>query len=177
MRTCLFALLLLPVLSLAEPRTLDWLDLLPEEDLEAILNMPEIVHDEADYADDSPVTFEQSLRQRDPKLPEVMYSSRVVTEMDGIQARLAGFPVPLETNERGHYTSFFLVPYAGACIHVPPPPPNQIVLVDYPKGLPIEDIYTPFWVTGSLHVDQTSNELADASYRIEASSVRVYDGD
>ncbi len=179
MRFWLYLLLLLPLLAQANPQTIDWLDLLPEEDLEAILNMPEIVHDEADYADDIDAvgTFAQNLRQRDPKLPEVMYSTRVVAEMDGINARLAGFPVPLETNERGHYTSFFLVPYAGACIHVPPPPPNQIVLVDYPKGLPIEDIYTPYWVTGNLHVDQTSNELADASYRIEAQSVKIYDGD
>ncbi|SDU33772.1 DUF3299 domain-containing protein [Halopseudomonas salegens] len=174
MRYWLYLLLLLPLLTQANSQTIDWLDLLPEEDLEAILNMPEIEHD---YDEEAPGTFEQSLRQRDRKLPDVMYSTRVVSAMDGIEARLAGFPVPLETNERGHYVSFFLVPYAGACIHVPPPPPNQIVLVDYPEGLPIEDIYTAYWVSGSLHIEQTSNALADASYRLQAHSVRIYDGE
>ena len=53
-----------------------------------------------------------------------MYSTRVVDAFNGQELKIAGFPVPLETNARGLYTSFFLVPYAGACIHVPPPPPT-----------------------------------------------------
>ena len=53
-----------------------------------------------------------------------------------------GYPVPLETDAKGRGTLFFLVPYPGACIHVPPPPPNQIVLVRYPKGVALDDIYT-----------------------------------
>ncbi|WP_022960847.1 DUF3299 domain-containing protein [Halopseudomonas pelagia] len=157
----------------AAPRTVDWLDLLPEEDYQAMLEMPEIGHDGGEEA---PGDFTQSLRQRDD-LPEVMYSTRVVDSMDAQELKIAGFPVPLETNERGAYTSFFLVPYAGACIHVPPPPPNQIILVDYPQGIRIDDIYEAFWMSGTLHIDQTSNELADASYRFDADKVWVYDGE
>lgn len=177
MRHTLCLLLLLPLLAVAEPRTIDWLDLLPPEDLEAILNMPEIMHAPEEYTEEAPGNFEQNLRQRDSTLPEVMYSTRVVAAMDGLEVRLAGFPVPLETNQQGLYTLFFLVPYAGACIHVPPPPPNQIVLVEYPAGIALDDIYTPYWVSGRLHSEQTSNALADASYRIQARSVRRYDGE
>lgn len=158
----------------AAPRVVDWLDLLPEEDYQAMLDMPEIGHD---GAEELPGDFAAGMRQRDDSLPEVMYSTRVVPELDGQELRIAGYPVPLESNARGLYTSFFLVPYAGACIHVPPPPPNQIILVEYAPGVAIEDLYQPFWVRGTLMVDQTSNELADASYRFDADKVWIYDGE
>lgn len=164
--------LLLSQLAHAAPQTVDWLDLLPEEDYQAMLDMPDIGHE----GDEAPGDFTETLRQRDD-LPEVMYSTRVVDAFNGQELKIAGFPVPLETNARGLYTSFFLVPYAGACIHVPPPPPNQIILVDYPKGIAIDDIYEAFWMSGTLHVDQTSNELADASYRFDADRVWIYDGE
>lgn len=176
MRLLLFIALCLSLSAPAHatPRTVDWLDLLPEEDYQAMLDMPEIGHDSMEEA---PADFSTGLRQRDRSLPDVMYSTKVVTELDNQQLRIAGYPVPLESNERGLYTSFFLVPYAGACIHVPPPPPNQIILVDYPRGIAIEDIYEPFWISGNLLIDQTSNELADASYRFTADRVWTYDGE
>ncbi|WP_201266804.1 DUF3299 domain-containing protein, partial [Pseudomonas aeruginosa] len=60
------------------------------------------------------------------------YSAKTVASLDGKAIRLGGYPVPLENDAKGRVTEFFLVPYPGACIHVPPPPPNQIVLVRYP---------------------------------------------
>jgi uncharacterized protein len=170
----LILLLLFPLAAQASPKIVDWLDLLPEEDYQAMLEMPEIDHD---WGEEMEGGFTQSLRQRDKSLPEVMYSTRVVATYDGSELQIGGYPVPLETDARGRYVSFFLVPYAGACIHVPPPPPNQIILVDYPQGIAIDDIYVPFWISGTLHVEQTSNELADASYRMDAQKVWVYDGE
>ncbi|MNQ42262.1 hypothetical protein D3C85_559630 [compost metagenome] len=65
------------------------------------------------------------------------------------------------------------MPYPGACIHVPPPPPNQIVLVRYPKGIALNDIYAPIWVDGTLKVEQVRNDMADAAYALDADSVRL----
>lgn len=159
---------------LAAPQEVDWLDLLPEEDYQAMLDMPEIEHD---WGEEAPGDFTNNLRSDDRDLPEVMYSTRVVTAMHDRQVQIGGYPVPLETDEQGRYISFFLVPWPGACIHVPPPPPNQIILVDYPQGLAIDDIYLPLWLTGLLQVDQTSNQLADASYRLHAEQVQDYQGE
>ena len=158
----------------AAPQTVDWLDLLPEEDYQAMLDMPEIGHD---WGEEAPGDFTGNLRNDDRDLPEVMYSTRVVEAMDGQQVQIGGYPVPLETDQQGRYISFFLVPWPGACIHVPPPPPNQIILVDYPAGFAIDDIYQPLWLNGLLQVDQTSNELADASYRMRAEQVEPYRGE
>lgn len=171
----LFALAFLYLASplQAAPQIVEWIDLLPEEDYQAMLDMPEISHD---WGEEAPGDFTNSLRA-DRDLPEVMYSTRVVDAMDGKDIQLGGYPVPLETDDRGRYTRFFLVPWPGACIHVPPPPPNQIILVDYPSGFVIDDIYQPLWLSGRLQVDQTSNALADASYRMRADQVQAYQGE
>ncbi len=173
LRLLLVVLIMLPATLSAAPKLIDWLDLLPEEDYQAMLDMPEIGHE---WGEEVPGDFSSNLRASDRNLPEVMYSTRVVKAFDGQQLQLGGYPVPLDTDLRGRYTSFFLVPYPGACIHVPPPPPNQIILVNYPKGFSLDDIYQPLLITGVLHIDQTSNALADASYRLEASDVRFYTG-
>ncbi|MNP68270.1 hypothetical protein D3C76_1642020 [compost metagenome] len=81
--------------------------------------------------------------------------------------------MPLEREAGSPLRRFFLVPYPGACIHVPPPPPNQLVLVRYPKGLKLDDIYTPLWVNGTLKIEKVSNDLADAAYAMDAAKVRV----
>lgn len=102
-----------------------------------------------------------------------MYSAQTVTALDGTKILLGGYPVPLETNEQGRFVEFFLVPYPGACIHVPPPPPNQIVLIRYAKGIDLADIYQPLWVEGTLRVEVSSNQLADSAYTITAQRVEA----
>ena len=43
--------------------------------------------------------------------------------LHGAYIRMPGFIIPLELDADG-VIEFVLVPYVGACIHVPPPPPN-----------------------------------------------------
>ena len=171
MRHLLLALLLCTGLAQAELPETDWLDLMPPEDRKALEEMPEISHDSPEG--DSTFYSAGGLRQQDQDLPAVMYSSKTVATLDGKTIRLGGYPVPLESDEKGHSTLFFLVPYPGACIHVPPPPPNQLVLVRYPKGIALDDIYAPLWVSGTLKVEQISNDLADAAYAMDAGEVRL----
>lgn len=165
-----FCLSLIATLShAAEPAETDWLELLPAEDLAALEAMPEIDHLGAEG--DSPFYGQGGLKQRQD-LPAVMYSTRTVTAFDGREVRLGGYPVPLESTSDGRFHTFFLVPYPGACIHVPPPPPNQIVLVRYPPGVVLDDIYAPLWVSGTLRVEKVGNALADAAYALEAEGVQ-----
>src|SRR5690554_985956 len=173
MRNLFIPLLFTVSLSLhAAPAELDWLELLPPEDLAALEAMPEIEHigAEAQGFSDGGGYLKQA-----PGLSEVMYSTRTVTALDNREIRLAGYPVPLESDEQGRFVEFFLVPYPGACIHVPPPPPNQIVLVRYPKGIRIDDIYAPLEVDGRLRIETAGNALADAAYALNADAVRLYE--
>ncbi|MDG4552493.1 MAG: DUF3299 domain-containing protein [Candidatus Contendobacter sp.] len=150
----------------AEPRTLEWDDLMP-----------------ADFDPGAP--FQDiniaSLADDDPKARELMAQLRklwdeapVVEALDGARIRLPGFAVPLETDGRTA-TRFLLVPYIGACIHVPPPPLNQTVLVEAPAGARIQGVFDPVWVTGRLTVQRADTELANAGYTLTATEIRPYE--
>ena len=139
----------------------DWLELMPKSDQKALEAMPEIDHDSPEG--DGTFTEKGGMKQS-KGLPAVMYSTKTVASMNDKKIRIGGYPVPLESDAKGRSTLFFLVP---------PPPPNQLVLVRYPKGLKLDDIYTPLWVTGTLKVEQVNNDLADAAYALDAATVRV----
>jgi len=95
--------------------------------------------------------------------------------LDGQQVRLPGYIVPLEVSEEGRVTEFLLVPYFGACIHVPPPPPNQIVHVTSELGVKVDELYQPYWIEGPMQVKSSSSELAEAGYQMEADKIFIYE--
>ena len=95
-------------------------------------------------------------------------------ELNGVRIRLPGFVVPLERDKEGLISEFFLVPYFGACIHVPPPPPNQIVYVKMRAGAGLRSIEDAQWVTGTLHVAVKSSVLGAATYTLEGEKMEPY---
>lgn len=97
---------------------------------------------------------------------------------DKQKIRLPGFVSPLDINqEKGEVGDFLLVPYFGACIHVPPPPMNQTILVKPNKGksINIEEIFQPVWVTGTIHVEAVTTDLAQAGYQIKNARLEIYE--
>ncbi len=89
--------------------------------------------------------------------------------------KIPGFVVPLVVNDNGLVSELFLVPYFGACIHVPPPPPNQIVYVKLAgSGVRFGSPEDAYWITGTLHTEVNGNRLAKASYTLEATRVELY---
>jgi len=95
-------------------------------------------------------------------------------DLDGGKVAIAGYVVPLEDNPDHAITEFFLVPYVGACIHVPPPPPDQIVYIKFPRGINIEDIYQAYRVQGTLRRQNQRTGLAATSYTMTADAVAAY---
>ncbi|EGV19504.1 DUF3299 domain-containing protein [Thiocapsa marina] len=111
------------------------------------------------------------------KLMALWADAPVVEELDGLRVRLPGFVVPLELDAQ-KMSEFLLVPYYGACIHVPPPPANQTVHVVAPEGREyVGELFDTVWVTGTLRVIRSSSELADAGYRIDLTEIEPYDGE
>lgn len=162
--------LTLPLATQArEARDLEWFDLLPEADREAMKKLPETM---AELNREQLESGADELTD-DVKMPEVLSSTRVRGELEGEYVRIPGFLVPLEHTERGDPFRFFLVPYFGACIHSPPPPPNQIVHVTFSGGLPT-DLYAPYNVVGELEIETTENELGLATYTIDADSISEF---
>ena len=94
----------------------------------------------------------------------------IVTELNGKTVRIGGYIVPLDF-EKTKITEFLLVPFVGACIHVPPPPANQIIYVKSEKGIEVAGTFDPVTVTGKLTAAQTFTGLAETGYSIEAETV------
>ena len=97
----------------------------------------------------------------------------VVPELNGQMVKIPGFMVPLDFVE-GKVSSSLLVPYFGACIHVPPPPPNQIVHVKFEKPIEIDSIWDPIWVTGKLGLERYASDFVEAGYSMEGEGVEKY---
>ncbi|NHI01969.1 MULTISPECIES: DUF3299 domain-containing protein [Oceanimonas] len=133
----------------------EWDDLIPLEEQLNPPPFPEVDHDDELAIPLQPV-------------------GKVVPALNGKKIRLPGFVVPLEGDSE-KITQFFLVPYFGACIHVPPPPTNQIVYVNYPKGAKVDDLWDAVWVTGTLSTVSASHDIADAAYSLEGVTVEPYD--
>ena len=102
----------------AEPKELTWSEMIPPDAPPEVPNMTPL-HDLSQMGD----------METAPAAKQDLPNAPVVTQLDGQLIRLPGYIVPLEVNEEGRTTEFLLVPYFGACIHVPPPPSNQIVHV------------------------------------------------
>jgi hypothetical protein len=95
-------------------------------------------------------------------------------ELNGLAVKLPGFIVPLDVGKNGLVSEFFLVPYFGACIHVPPPPPNQIVYVRMKSGIALDSIYEAYWITGKMRVQNKATRLGSAAYQLDADKVEIY---
>ncbi|KRS10824.1 hypothetical protein XM53_18965 [Roseovarius atlanticus] len=135
---------------------LDWRDLLPKDDTSLPGNLQGILpHDES------------SMAARQPP------STGIRTDWTGKIVQLSGFIVPLDHDGTG-VTAFILVPYVGACVHVPPPPANQLVFVT--TGTPYESsgMFEPVTVTGMFGTASRSTQLAEIGYALSAEDIRSF---
>ena len=112
------------------------------------------------------------------KMQAELNAAPVNPALNGKMVKIPGFISPLEVDEtKGMVKEFLLVPYFGACIHVPPPPLNQTLLVKPLEGKSIgmERMYEPVWVSGTIVTEQVHTDLAEAGYQIKDASVTIYE--
>ena len=119
----------------------------------------------------------------DPRAWKLMKEFRVVLDnaptvesLDGAAVRIPGYVVPLET-VRGELKEFLLVPYFGACIHVPPPPANQVIFVRSGKPVGAFRAMDTVWVNGTLHATRQDTFAGASGYAIDAVAVERYVGE
>lgn len=153
---CILGVFSAPSHANEEILTLDWIDLIPEQERLKFddLGMP--------MPDHSGTKAMQS------KVGQIR------PELNGSQIKIPGFVIPLEGDEN-NVTEFLLVPYFGACIHVPPPPPNQIIYVNFEEGAPIQQLWDVVYVVGTLKTEATSHELAETGYRLDGIAIQEYE--
>ncbi len=135
----------------SEPKELYWEEMIPEGYV-----LP-------------PVSMEhsQNMSQVEPNAP-------LVESLDKQLVKIPGFVVPLE-GDSDSVTEFLLVPYFGACVHVPPPPSNQIVYVKFETGVPLDNLYDAVWVTGTLSTKGWSGDIASVGYSMTGQAVELFE--
>ncbi len=200
------ALLWLPA-GAEKTRQLQWTDLVPAELLaddpladmtEEQLDLVYWVINSLDTLPPRDVESEELYKEIDKAIPELKkegidihalmarrkkLQNSYVEALNGKRVRIPGYLLPLEVSAT-KVTEFLLVPYIGACIHVPPPPPNQIIYVKIIQNQSYQSnsLYDPVWVTGTIVVKSMIKNLflvdgtadIDIGYSMKANRVEPY---
>lgn len=172
--------------SLADqPVDLAWEDLMPEgeeERLEALytdfydefekrmLSDQQSLIDAAEGEDMAALVTEGSANDT----MEQIGTFNVVEDLDGVRVRLPGYVVPFDFSADAEHAEFLLVPYFGACLHTPPPPPNQMLFVKADPAAKIEDIYEPVWLEGTISTGRFDSDLGNSAYELTLSKIEPY---
>ena len=129
------------------------------------------------------------LQDSDPKAIEALETAKkdwdnapVIDSLNGVRVHVAGFVVPLDS-DYDHLKQFLLVPYFGACIHVPPPPSNQVIHVILPPNTSKEQLallknalilQLPLEVKGVMQTKPSFTKMAVSSYTINSELLERY---
>lgn len=162
---------------LSEPSTIDWEDLSPAEGHGVKLKLDH----QADIRGIPDISeFNGSKEYLDNFLDDMKYvkatqgeSGFINMDLNNKKIKIAGYITPIAF-DGDNVTEFLFVPYRGACIHVPPPPANQIIYVESARGLKADKIWFPQWITGILLANSVSTIVADVGYSIKNASVTPY---
>jgi len=157
-------------------KKIQWVELMPQEDMNALYNPPEELFNipEGGANDNiSSQVMNTLLQASDDDYQRALTSTKVMESFNNKKIKIPGFVVPV-TIEGDKTTEFFIVPYFGACIHYPPPPPNQTIFAKYKAGFNLEDIEEPFEFSGLMTTLINENELAKAAYYLEIETADLY---
>lgn len=157
-------------------KKIEWEALIPPHILAILENPPQEVIDLMNTPEtDLPSSGTLEIPKTGNELfDQAMRSTETRSEFDQKNVTLPGFIVPLEFDDKGIITAFFLVPYFGACIHMPPPPPNQIIYATFDKGFQLDSLFMEFNVSGKLKVSITQIETATSAYQLEVEKIEEY---
>ncbi len=166
---------------------LSWEDLMPEGESERLIELYTQYYAEtqkkmfdlmnANRNDANPTGDVQSMIAEGSSLDtmEQIGTYNVVPELNGQRIRLPGYVVPLNFSATAVYKDFLFVPYFGACLHTPPPPPNQIVSIKSSELVEIQNISDPYWVEGVLSTGTFSMDLANSAYELNLTKLEPYE--
>lgn len=139
---------------------LEWEDLVPAATVVATLGSGVVSHEQ--------------LQDGASPFQPMTDASDIRSDLNGKRVRIPGYMTPL-TFEDAEVGEFLLAPYVGACVHVPPPPANQIVYVKVDGTIPVLEMWEPFAAVGTIHTEAQSTELAEVGYTLKLEHLELYE--
>ncbi|MCI4643908.1 MAG: DUF3299 domain-containing protein [Hyphomonadaceae bacterium] len=168
-------------IAAGEPLPLRWEDLMPEGSEEELYRQQEEFYrmlqqryaaNSSSLADAQP--FDEIEEGSAMDFMPQFGTFDVVEDLDGELIRIPGYVVPFDFTPNRRLNEFLFVPYMGACIHTPPPPPNQIIFVRADPAVKVDDIWAPYWLEGELSAEVNENEVGDAAYALSLTEMEPY---
>jgi uncharacterized protein len=153
----------------------EWTQLLPKDDVPVRRFMPlqrsrsGSLYDDGDLSANSDFAAEMggSIDHSSSSRAEQFGSFKTVAELEGRPATLPGYVVPLEFDDHGDMTELLFVPFFGACIHVPPPPPNQVIFAHLQSPTHAPELWEAFELRGTLRTRKVDADVASAAYSMD----------
>lgn len=146
-----------------------WSDLLPPDEREAIERFRS---DDGQSFEDQ--MFNAILAAKDDEYQQMSTSMNTVASLRNQIIQIPGFLVPVDVESNKRATSFFIVPYFGACLHYPAPPPNQMIYAYVRKGIDIPDLDSAYLFTGMLTPDPYEDVMGTSAYHLVLYSMQNY---
>ncbi|MFA3791105.1 DUF3299 domain-containing protein [Aliiglaciecola sp. SL4] len=182
--SCGFILLLLLAFTSTQAAStpsydeIEWIELMPKSDLDALLDPPDFLVEIKDGSDLDSVEALSGMEQKSgnaERFQQALTSTRVIQSFDKKQIRIPGFIVPLSSDEQHRVVEFFIVPYFGACLHMPPPPPNQIIYGTFKEGIKVSQLDAAFWFEGTINIETNSNDTGTSAYAMALDNIEEYE--
>ena len=158
--------------EVANYKTIEWTVLMPEDWVKAITKDFDALYKLSNLQDGSPQATKamQALRKKFDDAP-------IVKSQLNQKIRISGYFVPLDAN-RDKYREFLLVPYFGACIHSPPPPANQIIVIKsgaHTKFTKLPESMDMVWIEGEIKESRVPTAQGMSGYALNAVTVLPYE--
>jgi hypothetical protein len=155
-----------------DPVRLQWSQLLPLDEKSILQKYQQKQASTAtEFADNILLSIQAST---DKAYSDAMISTNAVESFDEQAVSIAGFIVPIDYYEAQNVQSMFLVPYFGACLHFPPPPPNQIIFAQLEQGFDELDITKAYLLNGVLRRGLFEDPLGTSAYMLDVISIEAY---
>lgn len=108
------------------------------------------------------------------------FTGKKSAQLQALEGRLVKIPghlVPLDDDYRKP-SEFLLVPYMGACVHMPAPEANQMVYVQMEEGRQIEHdpwSWEGMWIVGQLEIESFDSPYGAVGFRMGGLASQTYD--
>ena len=156
--------------SLPDATEIEWQDLVPDDFVPPENPYITMSQEEIDRLMDG----SEESNAEVARITEELSYAPVVSELDGKRIKLPAYITPLEYDGSALIKEFLLVPYVGACIHVPPPPANQIVHAEAREAVQFNGMYEPVWAIGTIRAETITSDLAESGYRLDVEELLPY---
>ena len=155
-------------------QSLSWETLLPPNDQAAIERYQTI---EPQSVQDITSQILRSIQaSNDDSYQRALMSTDTVSGLENKRTSISGFIVPIDFYQDQSIRSLFLVPYFGACLHFPPPPPNQMIFAQLERGFKEIDIMQSYTLEGYIDLGLFEDPMGTSAYTFTVGSIAIFNG-